>query len=114
MTFQGPHRRLAANDIHRVFAVTQVRLDSVGHIRDLWWAEVNAKTNVEVGASASATVAEAVAAIHAGDVVVARFPTDKHLLPGRRFVLLEHGDGIETIALEGLASTGSELADLAR
>ena len=100
MTVQGVHARIAVKDINRVFAVTQVRLDSSGHIRDLWWTEVNAKTNLDVGAPVAATVAEAAAAIHAGDQVIARFSTGEDHVPSRLFVLLNHGDGLETIALE--------------
>jgi hypothetical protein len=113
MTSRGTHARIATNDIPRVFAVSQVRLDKSGHIADVWWAEVNPKTNAGVGESVIAPVADVVAALHAGHRVVACFSADNDRAPDRRFVLLEHSDGHETITLEPAEAARHDISNLA-
>ena len=113
MTHRGSRARIAANDdIHRVFAVSQVRLDKSGHVADVWWSEVDSKTNADVGAPTIVTVAEVVTAIHSGHQVVARFPTDHAHAPDRRFVLQGHPEGHETIRLESPAGQGGGMPRL--
>jgi hypothetical protein len=113
MTYQGARAPDAANDIERVFEISKARIDSHGHVTRVLWGEVNAASNLGVGRPVTAPVAEVVDALHAGHRVLARFGGAQPLLPERAFVVVDHADGHETLALAGAAVAGREITDIA-
>jgi len=114
MTYQGIRATLVPGEIARVFEVSQVRLDRTGHVADVWWSEVNSKSDLDVGAPVAAPVSEVVTALHDGHRVIARFASaDRHVLD-REFVAVEHPDGHESVTLAGPPSPGREIGDIAR
>jgi hypothetical protein len=112
MTAKGTHERIQSKEIVRVFAVSGIRLDGKGQVADVLWAEVNEKSNLEVGGAMRAAASEVITAIHAGQQVLAVFPRTHGDRPDRSFVVREHADGQETLALEGPQAIGRELGDL--
>jgi hypothetical protein len=100
-------------EVGRFFEVSEVRLDTTGHIAEVLWSEVNAGANQEVGPPVRADLAEVVDALHDGAQVSARFLADARR-PERGFLIFEHPDGTEGIELEGLPSPGRNLSDLRR
>ena len=112
MTAKGTHERIQSKEIARVFAVSGVRLDGTGQVADVLWAEVNEKSNLEVSGAMRAAASEVITAIHAGQQVLAVFPKTHGDRPDRSFVVREHADGRETLALEGPQAIGRELGDL--
>ena len=112
MTAKGTHERIQSKEIARVFAVSGIRLDGTGQVADVLWAEVNEKSNLGVGGAMRASASEVIAAIHAGQQVLAVFPKTQGDRPDRSFVVREHADGRETLALEGPQAIGRELGDL--
>lgn len=113
MTYQGERARPMASETGRFFEVSKVRIGADGHCTDVLWGEVGAGANREVGAAVAATADEVVDAIHDGATVTARFAPHGHL-PERAFVVVEHEDGRECIALGGASSPGRNLEDLDR
>ena len=111
--YQGARAQPDAKQIRRVFAVSKLRLDEHGGVAEVLWAEVNAKSNLGVGAAVRATVSEVVDAIHAGHDVIALFETKHATQPERSFVLVDQSDGHETIALDGPDTPGRDLHDIA-
>jgi hypothetical protein len=101
-----------ATENARVFEVSKVRLGADGHVSDVLWAEVNAGSDLAVGARVMAPVAEVVDAIHDGAQVAAVFASSPARLPERDFVVVEHDDGREGISFDGAASPGRDLVDL--
>ncbi|MEO7335774.1 MAG: hypothetical protein ABIV63_04250, partial [Caldimonas sp.] len=59
-------------------------------------------------------VAAAVKALHAGDHVVALFPSIHGHLPDRQFVNIDYDDGRETIVLDGPTAYEREIHDMDR
>ena len=111
--YQGARAQTDVKAIHRVFAVSKVGLDPRGGIKEVLWTEVNAKSNLGVSAAVKAPVSEVVDAIHAGHDVFALFETAHATEPERAFVIVNHGDGRETIALDGADTLGRGLRDIA-
>lgn len=114
MTYQGARARAADSDSTRVFEVSKIRVGVDGRVSDVLWGEVDAKSGNDVSAPVMAPVAEVIDAIHAGSHVAAVFTLPHAQLPERHFVVVEHDDGRESIALDDLPSRGRELADLPR
>ncbi len=102
-----------ASESGRFFEVSKVRIGPDGHVSDVLWAEVDAKSDRAVGARVLATAAEVVDAIHDGAQVEAVFLAGDRL-PERSFVIVLHEDGRECIALDGPPSPGRNVADLSR
>jgi hypothetical protein len=113
MTANGTHERIQSKEIVRVFAISGIRLDGTGQVADVLWAEVDEKSNLDVGGPMRAAASEAITAIHAGHQVLAVFPKSHGERPDRLFVVREHADGRETLALEGPQAVGREIGDLA-
>ena len=80
---------------------------------DVRWREVNAASDLDVGASVVASAADVVDAIHDGAQVAAMFFGPSADLPQRLFIVIEHQDGTEALALDGPSSPGRNLADIA-
>ncbi len=74
MSYQGARARPAANESGRVFAISKVRLSDAGRVTDVLWAEINAKSNLDIGPSTIVPVADVIDAIHDGAQVSAVFP----------------------------------------
>jgi hypothetical protein len=74
MTANGTHERIQSKEIVRVFAISGIRLDGTGQVADVLWAEVDEKSNLDVGGPMRAAASEAITAIHAGHQVLAVFP----------------------------------------
>ena len=110
--YQGARAHPDAKQMRRVFAVSKVRLDRHGGIDEVFWAEVNAKSNLGVGSAVRAPVSEVVDAIHAGHDVIALFETKHPAQPERPFVIVDHTDGRETIAFDGPEQPGRDLQDI--
>ncbi|MEB0059730.1 MULTISPECIES: hypothetical protein [unclassified Variovorax] len=113
MTYQGERARPSATERGRFFAVSSVRLGGSGHVMDVCWREVNAASDLDVGASVVASAADVVDAIHDGAQVAAMFSGRSADLPQRLFIVIEHQDGTEALALDGPSSPGRNLADIA-
>ena len=113
MTAKGTHERIQATERNRVFAVSAVRLDAAEHVVEVLWAEVDEKSNLGVSTAVRATASEVITAIHSGQQVLAVFPKTRGHRPDRSFVILEHKDGSETLALEGSTAPDRELGNLA-
>jgi hypothetical protein len=111
MTYQGERARPIASEDARVFAVSKVRIGPDGHVSDVLWAEVNAGSDLDVGAPVVATAAEVVDAIHDGAQVEAVFSA-KERFPERAFVIALQENGTECIAFEGAPSPGRNITDL--
>ena len=112
MTYQGERARPMADENNRFFEVSKVRIGADGHVSDVLWGEVNAGSDLAVGHRVVAVAADVVDAIHDGAHVVAVFPQAQAHRPHRTFVVVEHEDGRECIALEGNAVLGREVGDL--
>lgn len=109
MTYQGARARAADSEIRKVFVVSKIRLDPSGHVTDVLWSEVNAKSNLDVGNEVVAPVADVVDAIHDGARVAAVFPVQQGHGPEHLFEVIERADGSETIALAKPAAPTSAL-----
>lgn len=99
---------------HGVFAVSKVGLDPDGRITHVQWGQVDTAANLWVGDEAVAPVADAVAALRAGDQVFALFATTDGHLPGRQFTSVDYEDGRQTIVLQGAPKAGHEVHDMDR
>jgi hypothetical protein len=97
----------------RHFEVSKVRIGPDGHVSDVLWGEVNAASDLEVGAPVVATVAEVVDAIRDGANVAAVF-TMGDPLPKRMFLVVEQSDGSGQIAIDGPPSPGRNARDMER
>ena len=118
MTYQGARARSEADETRRVFAVSKVRLNEVGSVTDVLWAEINAKSNLDIGASVVVPVADVIDAIHDGAQVSAVLPVQFGAMPDHAFEVIEFTNGLETIDLVGSHSASDkrhpELSDLAQ
>jgi len=114
MTYQGERARPMADEAGRVFEVSKVRFGGDGQVRDVLWVEVLARSERQAGEAVVAPVAEVVEAIHDGAQVEAVFSRSVGTAPERRFVVVEHADGRESIALDGPRSPGRDLIDMVR
>lgn len=104
-----PHRRA-----HGVHAVSKVGLDLDGRITHVQWGRVDTAKNQWMGAEAVAPVADAVAALKAGDQVFALFPSTEGHSPGRQFTSVKYDDGRQTLVLQGAPIAGHEVHDMDR
>jgi hypothetical protein len=111
--YQGARSLKSMKDATSVFAVTKVRLDSAGRITHVLWGLVDTKSNRWVSPEVEAPVAEVVDAIHNGDQVFALFATTHGHIPGQAFVAVDHPNGQEGIELDGAATPGHEIHDIA-
>jgi hypothetical protein len=100
-----------ASESGRIYEVSKVRIGPDGHVSDVLWAEVDARSNRAVGARVLATAAEVVDAIHDGAQVDAVFLARDHQ-PERSFVIVLHEDGTECVTLDGPPCPGRNVADL--
>lgn len=100
--------------VRAVYAISKVGLDTDGRITHVLWGRVNTATNLWVGAEAVAPVAEVVAALQAGDQVVALFASADCHVPGRQFACVDYADGRQTIVLQGQPKAGHEIRDMDR
>jgi hypothetical protein len=118
MSYQGARARPESNEGRRVFAVSKVRLAESGTVTAVLWGEINAKSNLDVGPSVVAPVADVIDALHDGAQVAAVFPRSLGPMPDHAFEVVEHPNGIETIDLIASTEAGPDrratLADLAR
>lgn len=116
MTYQGERARPLTSEKGRCFEVSSLRLDAAGFVSQVLWSEVDSASNLNVGAGVLATCAEVIDAIHDGASVTAAFPASGTArlgqLPERLFVVVEHEDGRERLALGGDDSLGRHLADI--
>lgn len=99
-------RPLAADAV-TFYAVSQVRLDARRRVTEVVWGQVDTAGNRWATEEMRAPVADVVEAIHNGDPVFALFRGPDGHGPQRRFVVVEHVDGEESIVLEGGAGSGS-------
>lgn len=118
MSYQGARARPEDDEIRRVFAISKVRLNEAGSVTDVLWAEISAKSNLDVGAAVIVPVADVIDALHDGARVAAVFPEQLGALPDHAFEVIEFADGVETIDLVGAHGTDPashvHLRDLAR
>lgn len=112
MSYQGTRARTADDESTRVFEVSKVRFAAHGQVSDVLWAEVNARTDHDVSARATAPVAEVIDAMHGGARVAAVFARPGPRRPERFFVVTRHEDGSEAICFDGARSPGRELSDI--
>lgn len=112
MSYQGERARPMASESGRFFAVSKIRVGADGHVSDVLWSELNAASDRDVGARVVVPVADVVDAIHDGAKVAAVFPASGAPLPDRLFVVFEHDDGTESIALDDPPSPGRNLDDI--
>ncbi|MEO8936941.1 MAG: hypothetical protein ABI277_18930 [Burkholderiaceae bacterium] len=118
MSLEGARARPQDDETGRVFAISKVRLNDAGMITDVLWTEINAKSNLDVGASVIVPVADVVDAIHDGASVSAVFPSRFGAVPDHAFEVIEFTNGGETIdlvaSLDGGARRRAALTDLDR
>lgn len=100
--------------VHGVHAVSKVGLDSDGRVTHVQWGRVDTATNLWIGAETVVPVADAVAALQAGDHVFALFASTDGHLPGRQFGVVDYDDGRQTIVLKGPPVAGHEIHDMDR
>lgn len=113
MSYQGARARTEASEAGRVFAVSKVRLDHRGEVSQVLWHEVNGRSDTQAGLAVEAPAADVVTALHAGAQVEARFREAGHARqPERRFRVVAHADGHETLALVDAATPGREMHDI--
>lgn len=111
MTYQGERARSMASESGRSFEVSKVRIGKDGHVSEVLWGEVGARSDRPVSAAVLATAAEVVDALHDGARVSAVFSAERRV-PERSFVVVEHADGRECIAFDGGPSPGRNIADI--
>jgi len=114
MTYQGERARPIADEGGRAFEISKIRLGGDGHVRAVLWCEVLTRSDHLAGAPVVVPVADVVDAIHDGARVAAQFSRSVAPSPERRFVVVQHADGHETIALDGLPLPGRDLIDMVR
>jgi len=99
---------------HSVYAVSKVGLDTDGRITHVQWGRVDTANNQWIGAEAVVAVADAVAALQAGDQVFALFASANGHLPLRQFASVDYADGRKTVVLQGPPIAGHEIHDMDR
>lgn len=97
-----------------VIAVSKVGLDADGRVTHVQWGRVDTTTNLWIGAESVTPVADAVAAVLAGDQVFALFASTDGHLPGRQFTSVDYDDGRQTIVLQGAPKAGHQIHDMDR
>ncbi len=113
-----PKKILSGFSSHRrppaVYAVSKVGLDPDGRITHVQWGRVDTDQNQWLGAETVVPVAEAVAALQAGNPVFALFASANGHLPGRQFTSVDYANGRQTIVLQGPPLPGHEIHDMDR
>jgi len=109
LTSFSSHRRA-----HGVFAVSKVGLDLDGRITHVQWGRVDTANNQWIGTEAVVAVADAVAALQAGDQVFALFASANGHLPERQFTSVDYADGRQTVVLQGPPIAVHEIHDMDR
>ncbi len=99
MTYQGARARPRESEIGHFFAVSKVRMDSLGHVTHVLWNEVDAKSNRKLSSEELVPVDDVVDEIHAGAQVAAVFQGWPPHIPEHTFEIIAHRNGGETIAL---------------
>ena len=94
--------------------MAKVGLDLDGRITHVLWGRVNTAKNQWIGSEAVAPVADAVAALQAGDQVFALFASANGHLPMRQFTSVDFADGRQTIVLQGPPIAEHEIHDMDR
>ena len=112
MTYQGAKARPLDGETKRVFSISKIRLDPAGWPTHVLWGEVNAASDLDVGAQRVALVADVVDALHDGAEVAAVFLPPRVHTPEHLLVVTERPDGSETIALARTASHSAKRASL--
>ncbi len=97
-----------------VYAVSKVGLDADGRVTDVLWGRVDTAHNTWAAPEVVAPVAQAVAALQAGDQVFALFPSANGHLPEGQFTTVEYDDGRQTIVLAGPALPDRAIHDMDR
>jgi hypothetical protein len=97
-----------------VHAVSRVGLDPDGRITSVEWGPVDPTTHRFAEAPVVARVADVVAAIRAGQRVVALFPSGDDWEPGGDFDIVENDIGWQTIALARAPAHDREIHHMAR
>ena len=98
----------------RTYAVSQVALDPAGRVTAVRWGQVDTGRNAWATPEVVVPVAVAVAALRAGDQVVALFPSLHGHLPDRLFVEADYGGGRHTVVLAGPSTWAREVHDMDR
>ena len=94
-------------------ALSKIRLDCDGNVAKVYWSVVDLASNEQVSPEVLAPVREVVEAIHAGNDVVALFDnTVPARLQKRRFVVVQRGNGAESVGLRGPVVPTQELCDM--
>jgi hypothetical protein len=112
MTYQGAKARPLDGETKRLFSISKIRLDPAGWPTHVLWGEVNAGSDLDVGAQRVAPVADVVDAIHDGAEVAAVFLLPRARSPEHILVVTERPDGSETIALARTVPPGAPRASL--
>jgi len=113
-----PRKTLSSFSSHRrahgVYTVSKVGLDTDGRITHVQWGRVDTANNQWIGAESVVAVADAVAALQAGDQVFALFASANGHLPERQFTSVDYADGRQTVVLQGPPIAGHEIHDMDR
>ena len=112
MTYQGAKARPLDGETKRFFSISKIRLDPAGWPTHVLWGEVNAASDLDVGAQRVAPVAEVVDALHDGAEVAGVFLPPRVHTPEHLLVVTVRPDGSETIALAPTASLSAQRANL--
>ena len=96
------------------FAVSKVKLDPAGRVTAVLWGKVDTDKNAWATPEVVVPVAEAVDALHAGDLVFALFPSTHGHLPDRQFVVADYDGGRKTIVLDGPTAYERDIHDMDR
>ena len=115
MTYQGERARPVADEVHRIFEVSAVRLDPLGWPTEVLWAEISAKSNLDVYAPVMVPVADVVDALQdEAQVVTVSQPRVSHV-PPRHLIVFERAgkaDSITHAPLAGDTAGRNALPDL--
>ena len=99
---------------HAVYAISKVGLDLDGRVTHVRWGRVDTTTNQWIGKESMSPVADAVAALKAGDQIFALFASAHGHTPGQQFSFVNYDDGRETIVLQGTPIDEHEIHDIDR
>lgn len=99
---------------HAVYAVSKVGLDPDGRVMHVQWGRVDTTRNRWIGDEMVSPVAQAVAALQAGDQVFALFASADGHMPGQQFTFVDYDDGRQTIVLQGAPIDAHEIHDMDR
>ena len=87
------------------YAVSQVRVGFHGRVTEVVWGQIDTASNRWAADEMRAPVADVVEAIHNGDPVFALFRGPDGHSPQRRFVVVEHDDGEESVVLDDVTDS---------